>query len=166
MEPKWKHAAGKLTPLWICVRGDSKTGKKGVHPKDFFCEEDQVIKHCKSNKHHEKHSKRRRSKRRRTVNEAAAHLLGCIACVPKPKIRCRASGMISCKLIQRCCISGKTWSRADAHCHLGGKDSSVLSAPVLVASEAVEGVMDSAAEAEVAAVHLNAEEAVLSRTLF
>ena len=39
----------------------------------------------------------------------------------------------------------------------------MLSAPAIALSEVIKGVMDSAAEAEVAAIHLNAKEAVAIR---
>ena len=97
------------------------------------------------------------------ILEAAMHLLNHIACNPKPRIRFRASDMIlqtdSDAAFQARPQAG---SRAGGCHHLGSKDNDMLNAPILVA-KVIKGVMDSAAEAEVAAIHLNAKEAVTIR---
>ena len=53
-------------------------------------------------------------------------------------------------------------SRAGGYHHLGSKNNDLFNSPILVLSKVIKGVMDSAAEAEVAAIHLNAKEAVAS----
>ena len=54
-------------------------------------------------------------------------------------------------------------SRAGGHHHLGSKNNDLFNAPILALSKVIKGAMDSAAEAEVAAIHLNAKEAVAIR---
>jgi len=57
-------------------------------------------------------------------------------------------------------VRPKGRSRAGGYHYLGSKNNDMFNAPILVLSKVIKGVMDSAAEAEVAALHMNAHEAV------
>ena len=51
-------------------------------------------------------------------------------------------------------------SRAGGFHHLGSRDNNLFDAPTLALAKVIKNVMGSAAEAEVAALHLNAQEAI------
>ena len=51
-------------------------------------------------------------------------------------------------------------SRAAGHIHLGSKDDTQFNTPVHVLSKTIKGAMGSAAEAEVAALHMNAHKLI------
>jgi hypothetical protein len=93
--------------------------------------------------------------------EAATYLLNYIACNQKPKIRFRASDMIlqvdSDAAFQVC---PKARSRAGGYLYLGSRDNTQFNAPIHVLAKVIKTVMGSAAEAEVAALHMNAQEAI------
>ena len=88
-------------------------------------------------------------------------LLNHIASNPKPKIRFQASDMIlqidSDAAFQ---VRPEARSRAGGYLYLGSRDNNLFNAPILVLAKVITGVMDSAAEAEVAAIHMNAKEAI------
>ena len=93
--------------------------------------------------------------------EATDQLLNCIACNPRPAIRHQASDVVlqvnSDAAFQ---VQPEARSRAGGcHC-LGSKGDSLFNAPILVLTKVIKNVMGSAAEAKVAALHLNAQEAV------
>ena len=96
--------------------------------------------------------------------EAATYLLNYIACNPKPRIRFRASDMIL-QVDSDAAFHArpKARSRAGGYQYLGSENYDLFNAPILVISKVIKGVMGSAAEAEVAAIHLNAKEAIPMR---
>ena len=60
-------------------------------------------------------------------------------------------------------VSPQARSRAGGYHYLGSRDNTQFNAPILVMSKVIKHVMGSAAEAEVAAIHLNAQEAITIR---
>ena len=93
--------------------------------------------------------------------EAAMYLLNYIACNPKPRIQYQASDMtlqIDSDAAFHVCPQAQ--SRAGGYLYLGSRDNNLFNAPILVTSKVIKHVMGSAAEAEVAAIHLNATEAM------
>ena len=92
---------------------------------------------------------------------AATYLLNYIASNPKPRIRYYASDMIlhidSDASFQVC---PQARSRAGGYHYLGSKDGTLFNAPIEVIAKVIKPVMGSAAEAEVAALHMNAQEAI------
>ena len=92
---------------------------------------------------------------------AATYLLNYIASNPKPRIRFTASDMVlqvdSDAAFQVC---PKARSRAGGYHYLGSKDNEQFNAPVLSLAKVIKNVMGSAAEAELAALHMNAQEAI------
>ena len=96
--------------------------------------------------------------------EAAAYLLSYIACSPRPKARLHASGMAlqagSGAALQ---ARPEARSRAGGYHYLGSKNNGMFNAPILVVSKVIKPAMGSAAEAEVAAIHLSAKEAASAR---
>ena len=96
--------------------------------------------------------------------EAAQYLLNYIASNPRPKIRFHASDMIlQVDSDAAFNVRPKGRSRAGGYHYLGSKNNDMFSAPILVLSKVIKGVMDSAAEAEVAAIHVSAHEAAPAR---
>ena len=57
-------------------------------------------------------------------------------------------------------VNPQARSRAGGYLFLGSRDYTLFNAPILVIAKVIKNVMGSAAEAEVAALHLNAQEAV------
>ena len=51
-------------------------------------------------------------------------------------------------------------SRAGGYLCLGSRDNNLFNAPILVMAKVIKPVMGGAAEAEVAAIHMNAQEAI------
>ena len=96
--------------------------------------------------------------------EAAIYLLSYIACSPKPKARLHASGM---KLLAGSGAASharpKGRSRAGGYFYLGSRSNEQLNAPIFALAKATKGAMGSAAEAEAAATHMNAKEAIPAR---
>ena len=96
--------------------------------------------------------------------EAAIYLLSYIACSPKPKIRFHASDM---KLLigsdAAFHVRPKGRSRAGGYFYLGSRSNEQLSAPAFALAKAAKGAAGSAAEAEAAATHMNAKEAIPAR---
>ena len=96
--------------------------------------------------------------------EATQHVLKHIACNPAPAIRCRASDMIlKAELDAAFDVTPDAKSRAAGCVHLGSKDNTQFNAPVHVLSKTIKGVMGSAAEAEAAALHMNAHKLIPMR---
>lgn len=96
--------------------------------------------------------------------EAATYLLNYIACNPKPRTQYQASDMIlqvDSDAPFHVCPQAR--SRAGGYLYLGSCDDNLFNAPILVMSKVIKHVMGSATEAEVAAIHLNASEAVSIR---
>ena len=95
------------------------------------------------------------------VLAATNYLLNYIASNPTPKIQFRASDMIlhidSDAAFQVCDMAR---SRAGGYHYLGSKDGRQFNAPIEVLAKVIKPVMGSAAEAEVAALYLNAQEAI------
>ena len=93
--------------------------------------------------------------------EAAQYLLSYIASNPRPKTRLHASDMaLQVGSDAAFNVRPKGRSRAGGYHYLGSKNNDMLNAPILALPKVIKGVMDSAAEAEVAAIHMNAHEAV------
>lgn len=96
--------------------------------------------------------------------EATQHVLNYIACNRTPTIRYRASDMIlEAESDAAFDVTPDARSRAAGYIYLGSDDNTQFNAPVHVLSKTVKGVMGSAAEAEVAALHMNAHELVPMR---
>ena len=93
--------------------------------------------------------------------QAAVHLLNYIACNPKPRIRFQASDMIlQIDSDAAFHVRPEARSRAGGFHYLGSRDNDLFNAPILVLAKVIKNVMGSAAEAEVAAIHMNAQEAI------
>ena len=96
--------------------------------------------------------------------EAAIHLLNYIATHNRPRICYKASDMIlqidSDASFQVC---EQARSRAGGYHFLGSHDNTTFNAPIEVLAKVIKPVMGSAAEAEVAALHMNAQEAIPMR---
>ena len=98
-----------------------------------------------------------------TVNtlEAATHLLNYIASNPRPRTRYQASDMTlqvdSDASFQVC---NQARSRAGGLNYLTSTDNTTFNAPIEVIAKVIKPVMGSAAEAEVAVLHINAQEAI------
>ena len=93
--------------------------------------------------------------------EATQHVLKCTACNPTPEIRCRASDMIlEAESDAAFDVIPDARSRAAGHIFLGSSDNTQFNASVHVLSKTIKGVMGSAAEAEVVAIHMNAHELI------
>jgi len=92
---------------------------------------------------------------------AATHLLNYIASNNRPSIRYQASDMIlqvdSDASFQVC---EQARSRAGGYHYLGSNDNQLFNAPIEILAKVIKPVMGSAAEAEVAALHMNAQEAI------
>ena len=92
---------------------------------------------------------------------ATKHLLNHIASNPEPRIQCCASDMIlhmdSDAAFQVC---DQARSRAGGHHFLGSRDGSQFNALIEALATVIKPVMGGAAEAEVAALHLNAQAAI------
>ena len=92
---------------------------------------------------------------------ATTYFLNYIASNPLPRIKYRVSDMIlyvesdAAYLVNSCARS-----RCGGYQYLGSKDATVFNAPVFVQAKVIKNVMASAAEAEVAALYLNAQEAL------
>ena len=96
--------------------------------------------------------------------EATQHVLNHIACNPTPAIRHRASDMIlKAESDAAFDVTPDARSRAAGYIHLGSEDDTQFNAPIHVLSKTIKGVMGSAAEAEVAALHMNAHELIPMR---
>ena len=93
--------------------------------------------------------------------EATQHVLKCVACNPTPAIRHKASDMIlEAESDAAFDVTPDARSRAAGHICLGSEDNTQFNAPVHALSKTIKGVMGSAAEAEVAALHMNAHELI------
>jgi hypothetical protein len=92
---------------------------------------------------------------------AATHLLNYIASNNRPSIRYQASDMIlqidSDASFQVC---EQARSRAGGYHYLGSNDNQLFNAPIEILAKVIKPVMGSAAEAEVAALHMNAQVAI------
>ena len=96
--------------------------------------------------------------------EATIYLLNYIAAHNRPRICYRASDMIlqvdSDASFQVC---EQARSRVGGYHFLGSHDNTAFNAPIAVLAKVIKPVMGSAAEAEVAALHMNAQEAIPMR---
>ena len=98
------------------------------------------------------------------TSEAAIHLLDCIACNPKPRIGHQASDVtLQVDSDAAFHVRPEAGSQAGGHHCLGTRDGDVFNAPIPVLAKAIKNVVGSAAEAEVAAPHMNAQEATPMR---
>jgi hypothetical protein len=92
---------------------------------------------------------------------ATTYFLNYIASNPSPRIRYRASDMILyVESDAAYLVCPEARSRAGGYHYLGSKDGRQFNAPVFVQAKVIKNVMGSAAEAEVAALYLNAQEAL------
>ena len=92
---------------------------------------------------------------------AATYLLNYVATHTRPRTRYRASDMIlqiDSDASFQVCEGAK--SRVGGYHYLGSKDYKEFNAPISVIAKVIKPVMGSAAEAEVAALHMNAQEAI------
>ena len=92
---------------------------------------------------------------------AANHLLNYIASNPNPTICYQASDMILHTDSDAAFhVRPQARNRAGGYHYLGSRQGDLFNAPVLVLAKVIKNVMGSAAEAEVAAIHMNAHEAI------
>ena len=92
---------------------------------------------------------------------AAHHFLNYIASNPTPRIRYRASDMILyVESDAAYLVCQEAYSRAGGYHYLGSKDGAQFNGPVYVQATVIKNVMVSAAEAKVAALYLNTQEAL------
>jgi hypothetical protein len=104
---------------------------------------------------------RKASKGTEATLAAATHLLNYIASNNRPRICYQASDMVlqidSDASFQVC---EQARSRAGGYHYLGSNDNQLFNAPIDILAKVIKPVMGSAAEAEVAALHMNAQEAI------
>lgn len=92
---------------------------------------------------------------------ATTYFLNYIASNPTPQIRYRASDMILyVESDAAYLVSLQARSQAGGYHCLGTADGTAFNAPVFVQAKVIKNVMESAVEAEVAALYLNAQEAL------
>ena len=60
-------------------------------------------------------------------------------------------------------VCAQARSRVGGYHYLGSKDGTLFNAPIEIIAKVIKPVMGSAAEAEVAALHINAQEAISIR---
>jgi hypothetical protein len=95
-----------------------------------------------------------------TLN-ATTYFLNYIASNPLPRVRYRASEMIlHVESDAAYLVCPEARSRAGGYHYLGSRDGTNFNAPIFVQARVIKNVMASAAEAEVAALYLNAQEAL------
>merc|ERR1712025_635627 len=93
--------------------------------------------------------------------DATTYFLNYVASNPLPQIMFQASDMIlHVESDAAYLVCPMARSRAGGYFYLGAKDGKLFNAQVLVQAKVIKNVMASAAEAEVAALYLNAQEAV------
>ena len=93
--------------------------------------------------------------------EATNYFLNYIACNPLPRIKYRASDMIlHVESDAAYLVAPMARSRAGGYHYLGSRDGTLFNAPVFVQAKVIKNVMGSAAEVEVVALYLNAQEAL------
>ena len=101
------------------------------------------------------------SKGTQATMDATKHFLNYIACNPLPRIKYRTSDMIlHVESDAAYLMAPKAQSRASGYHYLGSRDGTMFNAPVFVQAKVIKNVMGSAAEAEVVALYLNAQEAL------
>ena len=96
-----------------------------------------------------------------TTMAATKYFLNYIASNPTPRIKYRASDMVlQIESDAAYLVSPQARSRAGGYHYLGDASCRTFNAPVFVQAKVIKNVMASAAEAEVAALYLNAQEAL------
>lgn len=92
--------------------------------------------------------------------KAMLHFLNLAATHPNAKKVCRASGMILPMGSDAAhLVVSEARSKAGGFQHLGSKDGNLMNGSIAVAAKTTKNVMASAAEAEVGALHMNAQAA-------
>ena len=98
--------------------------------------------------------------------KAAVHFLNCAASNPDAETLHRASDMIlRVESDAACLVAPQARSRMGGSHHLSTEDGKLFNGPILVIAKVIKNVMASAAEAEVAALFSNAQEAAAIRTM-
>jgi hypothetical protein len=101
------------------------------------------------------------SKDNETKHEATIYFLNYAASNPDAEIIFRASDMIlQIDSDAAYLVCPKARSRAGGYHYIGNEDKKLFNGPVLVLAKVIKNVMSSAAEAEVAALFMNAQEAI------
>ena len=104
------------------------------------------------------------SKDVQSTHDATIHFLNYAASNPDAEILYRASDMIlQTDSDAAYLVRPEARSRAGGYHFLGNRDKNLFNGPILVLAKIIKNVMASAAEAEVAALYLNAQEALSTR---
>ena len=99
------------------------------------------------------------------TQDALIQFLNYVASNPDATIIYRASDMIlSCDSDAAYLVAPKSRSRAGGYHYLGNKDGTQFNGPIYVLAKIINAVMASAAEAEVGALYMNAQELSPMRT--
>jgi hypothetical protein len=101
------------------------------------------------------------SKDTKATHEAMVHFLNYASCNPNASIIYRASDMqLSIESDAAYLVCPQARSRAGGYHYLSNKGTTSFNGPIIVIAKVIKNVMSSAAEAEIGALYINAQEAI------
>ena len=101
------------------------------------------------------------SKDTKATHEAMVHFLNYASCNPNASIIYRASDMqLSIESDAAYLVCPQARSRAGGYHYLSNKGATSFNGPITVIAKVIKNVMSSAAEAEIGALYINAQEAI------